>query len=219
MDDHIADADLFSYVEGVSGVVRRKHVRTHISACPLCKARCRSARGFIAAFRRTYPDTLSEPVPDHLLACALGLIPASPGEPVATRPDSAPTPLLKEISRRVRTFIAELAPLPAEPALARGRSDTLRLLFTAEDMEIPLCAFPSQATGCWTLVGRVSAVAHTGKWHVTLAGVEGTATTSVVGPEEEFLFSGIAPGAYSMSLSLAAPAQDVRIDVPTFRVE
>lgn len=217
MDHHIADADLFSYVEGVSGGLRRKQMRAHIAACPVCKARCRSARGFIAAFRRTYPDTLSEPVPDHLFARAVGLMPASAGQPAGTRLDTAPTPVLEEFTHRVRTFIAKLAPLPAAPEFARGQSDTVRLLFSAEDTEIPLCAFPSQAGERWTLVGRISTVPRSSGWHVTLSGADETVATSVVSADDEFVFNGIAPGAYSMSFS--APAQDIRIDVPTFRVE
>lgn len=217
MDDHIADTDLFSYVEGVSGGLRRKQMRAHIAACPACKARCRSARGFIAAFRRTYPDTLSEPVPGHLLARAMGLIPTSQDQLAETRFDSTPTPLLEQISHRVRTLIAKLLPLPAAPAFARGQSDTVRLLFSAEDTEIPLCAFRSQAGGAWTLVGRISTAPHSSEWYVTLTGVGEAVATSFVGPDKEFVFDNVAPGAYSISFSAAA--QDVRIDVPAFRVE
>lgn len=217
MNDHITDDDLFSYVERVSGALRRTEMREHIAACPACRARCRSVRGFVAALRISYPDTVSEPVPDRLLASALALIPVSPDRFATTLPEPAAAPLLEGISCRVRTLIAKLLPLPAAPAFARGQSDTVRLLFSAEEAEIPLCAFLSEAGRGWTLVGRICEVPHSCEWSVALSCLNETVATTVVGSEEEFLFNGIAPGAYSMSLS--APAQDLRIDLPTFRLE
>jgi hypothetical protein len=206
MDEHINDPDLFSLLEGIIRPKKLGQMKTHLSTCSSCETRYRSAKQFLSLLEQSLPETATEDVPEHLIGWALDRIPVRAVPPETASP-------LKGLTGHIKRLVAALSPIPPELTFARGTSDTLRLLYTVEGIEIPLCAFPSDPGGRWTLVGRVTG--SSGKWEVSLHRENEKVSTCSIDPDKEFLFPGLLPGEYRLTL-LTSP--DTAIDIPPFQI-